>query len=553
MLGSKLSGAGGARWRVAVGLAAGLALGAGVAATQFPAAGNDDSHITYWSAHALAKYGAVLNYNGEHIEQSSSLLLVLVLATLNKLLSLPIPATAWVLSILAAAGAVAVAMKLSAGLARSAAPLTPLIAATSLPFAYWATSGMEATLVALLGCAVLEVLGAEIDAERVRPDRKSALGLALMLAFVLVRPETPLVLLCTLGGTAAFYAYLALVRRDLDARARLLATLVRFGVALGLVLLVAAGRYAVFHAFVPNSAAAKVGGFELSAGATYLYKTFGKTSYLLAVAGVLGAALCLREALATKTSSRGPLLVAWTLAMASFVVSSGGDWMPAGRLVAPMLPALSALAAFAVARFAAQSAPAGWAALALLVFVNVRSELKFGNSRENGSFSGEAATDGADALVGPAKPDFAFTELGNKAHRRDARLLGVLLDTLTRLAPSPAHPLYVMSGQAGMVPYYAFGQHFGALKFIDLFAITTRDILACVPDDKQQRGIHGVRLDPGYIIDHADAMPAACAARRPDIVFSTGRFPRYLAERGYENVYQGPRELEAYIAVAPKR
>lgn len=537
---------------MAIGLAVGLTLGAAVAATQFPAAGNDDSHITYWSAHALAKYGAVLNYNGEHVEQSSSLFLVLVLATLHKLLSLPIPATAWLVSILAAASAVAVATKLSAGLERSAAPLTPLLAATGLPFAYWATSGMETALVALLGCAVLEVLGAEIDAERVWPDRKNALGVALMLAFVLVRPETPLVLLCTLGGTAAFYAYLVFVRRDTDAHARLLAALVRCAVALGLVLLVTAGRYVVFHAFVPNSAAAKVGGFELSAGATYLYKAFGKTGYLLAFAGVIGAALCVRDALRAKTSSRGPLLVAWTLATASFVVLSGGDWMPAGRLVAPMLPALSVLAAFAVARLVAQS-PAGWAALALLVFVNVKSELKFGASRENGSFSGAAAHEGEDALIGPQKPDFAFTELGNKAHRRDARLLGVLLDTLTRLAPSPAHPLYVMSGQAGMVPYYAFREHFGALKFIDLFAITTHDILACVPDDKQQHGIHGVRLDPGYIIDHADEMPAACAAGRPDVVFSTGRFPRYLAERGYENVYQGPRELEAYVAVAPKR
>jgi hypothetical protein len=553
MLGSKLSGAGNARWRVAVGLVAGLALGAAVAATQFPAGGNDDSHITYWSAHALAKYGAVLNYSGEHVEQSSSLLLVLVLAALHALFSLPIPATAWVVSILAAAGAVAVATKLSAGLERSAAPLTPLLAATALPFAYWATSGMETTLVALLGCAVLEVLGAELDRERVGLDRKSALGVALMLAFVLVRPETPLVLLCTLGGTAAFYAYLLLVRGDRAARPRLLATLVRSGVALGLVLLVAGGRYVVFHALVPNSAAAKVGGFELSKGADYLYKTLGKTNYLLAIAGVLGAALCLREALTSKTSSRGPLLVAWTLATASFVVSSGGDWMPGGRLVAPMLPALSVLAAFAVARFVAQAAAAGWVALGLLVFVNVRSDLKFGASRENGSFSGEAAHEGRAALVGPATPDFAFTELGNKAHRRDARLLGVLLDTLRRLAPSPAHPLYVMSGQAGMVPYYAFSEHFGALRFIDLFAITTRDILACLPDDKQHHGIHGVRLDPGYIIDHADEMPAACGARRPDIVFSTGRFPHYLAERGYENVYQGPHGLEAYIAVAPKR
>lgn len=557
MLGSMSDTAANLRVRIAGGLALGLVVGGVVAATQFPAAGNDDSHITYWSAHALAKYGAILNYNGEHVEQSSSLFLVLLLAALNKIFALPIPATAWVVSILAAAGAVVVATKLTFGIERGSAPFTALLAATALPFAYWATSGMETTLVALLGCAVIEVLGDGIDAGRHRFDGRSALELALLVAFALVRPETPVVLLCTLAGTSAFYAYLTLVRRNAAAKPRLTATLVRLGAALAVVLAVALGRYAAFHALVPNSAAAKVGGFELGAGAKYLWKTCEKMDYALVILSLGGVLYCVRQLRAGQGSSRMPLLLAWTLAMVSFVVASGGDWMPAGRLVAPLLPALSVLGAVTVGPLLASvkdtaSRPqlTGWIVLGLSVFWNVRSELRFGGSRDNGSFNGDAAHAGAEALIGPAKPDFAFTELGNKAHRRDARLLGVLLDTLAQLKPSAAHPLYVMSGQAGMVPYYAFSEHFGALEFIDLFAITTRDILPCVPDDKQQHGIHGVRLDPGYIIDHADEMPASCNARRPDIVFSTGRFPRYLAERGYENVYQGPRELEAYIAVA---
>jgi hypothetical protein len=537
-------------WTLA-GVGLGLVIGAVVASTEFPAAGNDDSHITYWSAHALAQYGAILNYNGEHVEQSSSLLLVLLLATLNKLVSLPIPATAWVLGMLSAAGAVAVATKLSFGLERKAAPFTPLLAATCLPFAYWATSGMETALVALLGCAAVEALGAGIDAGRLRFERRTAGELALSVAFVLVRPEAPVVLSCTLVGASALYAYLALARGQAEAKARLPATLARLGAVIGVALAVGLVRYAMFHAFVPNSAAAKVGGFEFESGLGYLSKTLTKTNPAFPIAVLGGAVICVRDAFAGRGSSRGPLLVAWTLAMTSFVVSSGGDWMPAGRLVAPLLPAASALAALLVSLLLARGAVYAFGLAAFLVAVNVRYEFIFGASRENGSFSGEQAHAGEAALVEPkADYDFAFTELGNKAHRRDARLLGALKDTLARLKPSAAHPLYVMSGQAGMVPYYAFSEHYGALKFIDLFAITTRDILPCLPEDKQQHGIHGVRLDPGYIIDHAQEMPAECNARRPDVVFSTGRFPRYLAERGYENVYQGPRELEAYIAVA---
>ena len=122
--------------RTALGLAIGLLAGALLAATQFPAAGNDDTHITYWAAHALAHYGSILNYNGEHLEQSSSLLLVLLLALVHGLFGLPLPATAWVLGIAAALAALVVATKLAQRVDPEAAPFVALLAATSLPFAY---------------------------------------------------------------------------------------------------------------------------------------------------------------------------------------------------------------------------------------------------------------------------------------------------------------------------------------------------------------------------------------------------------------------------------
>jgi hypothetical protein len=48
----------------------------------FPSAGRDDSHITYWAAHALSSFGEILNFNGDRFEQSSSLLHVLLLAAI---------------------------------------------------------------------------------------------------------------------------------------------------------------------------------------------------------------------------------------------------------------------------------------------------------------------------------------------------------------------------------------------------------------------------------------------------------------------------------------
>ena len=57
-----------------------------IGGTLFPSAGRDDAHIGYWVADGLAKFGRIINYNGEPIEQSSTLLHALVLAGAHRLL-----------------------------------------------------------------------------------------------------------------------------------------------------------------------------------------------------------------------------------------------------------------------------------------------------------------------------------------------------------------------------------------------------------------------------------------------------------------------------------
>jgi hypothetical protein len=133
--------------------------GGALVLTQFPAAGNDDSHITYWAAHALGKFGAVINYNGEHIEQSSSLGFVALLALVERLTGVAPPTAAWVLSILSAAICVVVAAWVSSHITPRGAVWAPLLLGTWLPLLYWSTSGMEMTLAAVLGCTASIVFG----------------------------------------------------------------------------------------------------------------------------------------------------------------------------------------------------------------------------------------------------------------------------------------------------------------------------------------------------------------------------------------------------------
>lgn len=223
--------------------------------------------------------------------------------------------------------------------------------------------------------------------------------------------------------------------------------------------------------------------------------------------------------------------------------------MPAARLLAPAGPAVALLSGEALGALARWTRLGAHAAGAVVVTLNVASALSFGGSGANGSYRGDAAHEGRKRLLQPNVADFSFSELANRAHRRDARLLGPLLTLMRRLEPSEQAPITLMSGQAGMVPYYVFREFYGRARFIDLYSLTTPEILPCIPSRHRKRKIQGVHISPGYVIDHADEMDAPCGAARPHIVFSTGRCPSYLEKRGYECFYEGPRGLDAFVAV----
>jgi hypothetical protein len=223
--------------------------------------------------------------------------------------------------------------------------------------------------------------------------------------------------------------------------------------------------------------------------------------------------------------------------------------MPGARLLVPLGPPIAILAASFVGWVTERKWLFGFGVGIPLVALNVANVFSFGSSKLNGSYAGEKAFDGARHVTGPAAPEFHFSELANKAHRRDARLLGVLLDVVRRLDPKPERPITLMSGQAGMVPYHVFREHYGAARFIDLFSLTSPSLAACLPRGARSSQTQGVRLSPDWIIRHADELGERCDVRRPDIVFSNGRFPKYLRRYGYVKVYEGPPGMEAFVAL----
>jgi hypothetical protein len=533
--------------KTVAGCIAGLLCGALLVTTQFPAAGNDDSHITYWAAHALAEYGRILNFNGQSVEQSSSLAFVLLLATIEKLFGVEPPVAGWVASMAFAAGALIVVARLARRFGQYATVVAPMLLGSWLPFVYWSTSGMEMTLAALLGAVVVTASARLIDSTG-SPSRGTWAGVVLALAaFVTVRPESPIVLLCTLALGCAAQGWEFFRSRKLDARLRLWRSLYVLAIACACFALLVAFRQGVFQQTFPNPASIKTGGFSFGSGSSYLMKGLGLAGMFFAAAAALGAALVARDAVRGPVPTAQPLVLGLGVATLGFVAASGGDWMPGARLLVPAAPALALLAAKALDLGGARRVVLAGVGV-VIVLLNVRSAVAFGASKSNGSYRGEEANKGP-VQVGNGAENYAFSELGNKAHRRDARLLGDLLPLIDSLKPTHERPVYLMSGQAGMVPYYVFQKYFGAVRFIDLFAITSSDLLPCLPDSQKRKQIHGVRLGQDYILKNADSMPAACGARRPQIVYSTGRFPDNLRKNGYVRTYQGPPTMEAFAAI----
>src|SRR5580658_5525379 len=82
-------------WVVSVAVLLGLGF------SLFTNSGPDDTHITYWPARELLQHGAITNYNGDRIEQSSSLAHVLLTAGAARLTGLSVTTAGHFVAILA--------------------------------------------------------------------------------------------------------------------------------------------------------------------------------------------------------------------------------------------------------------------------------------------------------------------------------------------------------------------------------------------------------------------------------------------------------------------
>lgn len=492
----------------------------GAGALLFGSTGYDDAYITYWAARALAETGQIVNYDGQAVEQSSSVLHVVVLAATYLVTSLPLPVLGLAVGLL---GGVATTL-LAALVADRAEPFSAvpaaLVTGSTAYLVYWSFGGLETTLAAAALLAV--ALAAASVVERGMSARSLTVFGAAALAQVTVRPEGGLVLL------AAFVGWVVLHRRSTVWRV----VLVLAGITVASMAVVALARLAYFGVLVPQPVRSKFGGISvehLGWGLGYA-RTWLTDPVTLVVAAVAVTGVCVGP---TSGGRRGPVEpLLWALAGAQIcsVVAAGGDAMPIGRLLVPGVTALAVLAGVGVVRSARLigSRPARIVA-GLLVLVQLAGIVLVARRYSTGQpyWVGDAAVPGVDSR---SVDRFSWIERRNRIHLRDAAFVPQLDGIVGRLSDQLHRPVVVASGQAGMLTYYLAVDHPHEVRFVDRARLVGDDFAGC--DDL------AVQQQTGDMISYERWFGALdrCGAPEPDVIFDLALFETAATGSGHYTV-----------------
>jgi len=496
----------------------------------FGSTGRDDAYLTYWPAHTLATTGKMVNYNGQRVEQSSSLLHVVVLAVVSRMSTLSIPAAGWIVGLVSGAATVVVAIQLARRIEPQAALIAGAFTATSAYLVYWSFGGLETPLAAL--CCLLAVLGSATLVTG-PGSRWIAVGsVATIAAYATVRPEGTVVLVVLAVAVvvvAALGPRSSLFRpggRRLPRRGA-----VRLAIAVGgVVAAVLLFRFTYFGDIVPQPVRAKVSGLKPSDGLQYL------RDWLIAP-GVLVLPIVAAGALLQRRSKRSVLeLVAWIMAACQlgFVVFAGGDWMEAGRMLVPFLAVAAVLAAVTVARTERRVLFA-----CAVIAIELFGVLVIARSESTGKPLWASPGDGGDAATADTLP---FYERSNRVHLRDGIFETHVQDLVEQLHQATGRQIIVSSGQAGMVPYYLMDRVGSDMRFIDRGALSGDAFARCPEGAKQLSFGAGKVVSYNYWFSHQ----SECGVAQPDVIYELGTFPKTRVFSDYVVVYQEkPRPLYA--------
>jgi len=498
-------------------------------------AGDDDSFITYSAAHILAQTGDIINLNGERVEQSSSLLLVLLLAALQKLTQLPVASFGVMASVVAGVLTLLLVWRVAKQMDIRSSFVPVLLLALNPYFIYWSFSGMEVALQALLWLGLLLVvthialLGASLS--------RYLYLMLLVLAQILVRPEASLVLLLGIALFYLFSAYglgkMSVCRTVPMAGQRILGIMLLVVMMAALVMW---WRDMMFGQYFPQPVYAKSAGLDgdrFLQGVLYFLISLDY-SLLLGILLLAAGAIFFWRKQGLQLRCLVGALFACVLAQSGFAMASGGDFMAGGRFLAPVIPLLI-LAAF----YGLPTGRAKMPILLLWVAVSLYDTYGFLYKNSLGTIYLDRETLQESCGVAADTPSYGFFETSNRLHMCSLPVAIELEKVVTAIA-AVQQPVTILSGQMGLVPYHVIQRHFGAVQFMDRWGLVTREITRCDSARQLERSTLGISLDYSELFAFMDGMGTACNLTEPMVIydFLNPADVEVIRQRGYTLVFQ---------------
>jgi hypothetical protein len=523
----------------------------------YGSAGHDDSHITFWSSYTLSEYGDILNYNGERVEQSSSLLLTLLIALVAKITTFDVVIVGYALTY--ASGAITLLLcwqlaqkrgqdHISEGQAKhtkcySDPVLAVLLLGTSPAFLLWNTSGMESTLAAACVLNFILVWSDVLSDHKIPTPGTVGIATLATLLLLSVRPEMVML-------AAALVFMLFLYRRIHRLRGQVGIIVFHSTILLSICSLVMF-RFIYFGSPMPLPVYAKVTAFSLQRmtdGIVYVLR-YGISNPVFPAGIILALAPLFRLFRKKSDPPEFHLLLSNSILLiySAFIVCTGGDWMQAGRFLVPVLP-LAALSTSAGIQQMSDNRRLLVGGVIAILALNLLGNVMVIKSESSGIpiWSGYRISE-------QHRQTYSLFEQYNQEHLRDMETIDQL-NTLIDGVPerTGTAPVTLMSGQSGMVYYYVAKHQlakqqdaesaFGKLRFYDTHALTEASFLKCTLLDNIPRSTMGLFTSFDDFFARQPALRNHCGIPEPDIIYDindiTRRLPQRIAAFGYTMAYK---------------
>jgi hypothetical protein len=486
----------------------------------FPSAGRDDIHITYWAAYSLSNMGEILNYNGDRIEQSSSLLHTIILASINKITSIRIVNIGTYLSIFFGLTTVFLTGKLSILLGQKEYTSKILIA-TSLPLLYWSFGALETSLVsAIVIFIIIRVIMLATNAT----VNNYIISITAIFLYLLVRPEAVFVISLFLFIPICIYFF---TKEKFNYLLVLLAFTIFF------FLVITALRHYYFGSFFPQPVEAKIGTSlieKFHSGFYYYTQAFKHyPAFFLVIPIIWLLTIKLTDTLKNKTIV---IVSSFIITYFLFILSSGGDWMEGARFFVPINAPLIALAIYSFSKYIQLKRIIIWG-----LIINLLCVILFTMSY---STSSPITNYNYFKSQYSQSDNFSFFEIANRVHYRDIPFIVEFKKILNEVTAANINPK-IMSVQAGMVPYHLFQTFYKKAEFIDLWGLSTKHFTSCEVTNALPKRTSGLKMTYDFLVSHKEELKSKCNISLPDIIYDLDNNNldklKLLEKSGYTRVF----------------